>query len=95
MDECLCRNQKTKDDIVLPVAYLVCNQTPPIADKPSLMSFEEVETLFHEFGHVMPENIPVNDAVINLGALTLLLQGLRTGNEDLIADGMHDKLHEP
>ena len=51
MDECLCRNQKTKDHIVLPVAYLVCNQTPPIADKPSLMSFEEVETLFHEFGH--------------------------------------------
>jgi len=51
MDECLCRNQKNKDDIVLPVAYLVCNQTPPIADKPSLMSFEEVETLFHEFGH--------------------------------------------
>ena len=51
MDECLCRNLKQEDDIVLPVAYLVCNQTPPIADKPSLMSFEEVETLFHEFGH--------------------------------------------
>ena len=51
MDECLCRNQKGKDNIVLPVAYLICNQTPPIADKPSLMSFEEVETLFHEFGH--------------------------------------------
>ncbi len=51
MDECLCRHQKTKADIVLPVAYLVCNQTPPIAEKPSLMSFEEVETLFHEFGH--------------------------------------------
>ena len=48
-----------------------------------------------EARRVMPENIPVNDAVINLGALTLLLQGLRTGNEDLIADGMHDKLHEP
>ncbi|MBW3041619.1 M3 family metallopeptidase [Prochlorococcus marinus] len=51
MDECLCRNQKEKDNIILPVAYLVCNQTPPIADEPSLMSFEEVETLFHEFGH--------------------------------------------
>ena len=51
MDECLCRNKKERDNIVLPVAYLVCNQTPPIADKPSLMSFEEVETLFHEFGH--------------------------------------------
>ena len=51
MDECLCRYQKANDNLVLPVAYLVCNQTPPIADKPSLMSFEEVETLFHEFGH--------------------------------------------
>ena len=51
MDECLCRNQKEKDNIVLPVAYLVCNQTPPIGGNPSLMSFEEVETLFHEFGH--------------------------------------------
>jgi oligopeptidase A len=35
----------------LPVAYLVCNQTPPVDDKPSLMTFNEVETLFHEFGH--------------------------------------------
>ncbi|XP_038047293.1 probable cytosolic oligopeptidase A [Patiria miniata] len=34
-----------------PVAYLVCNQTPPLKDKPSLMTFREVETLFHEFGH--------------------------------------------
>ena len=34
-----------------PLALLVCNQTPPVGDKPSLMSFREVETLFHEFGH--------------------------------------------
>lgn len=34
-----------------PVAYLVCNGAPPVGDKPSLMSFREVETLFHEFGH--------------------------------------------
>ncbi|XP_071797854.1 uncharacterized protein [Asterias amurensis] len=34
-----------------PVAYLICNQTPPLKDKPSLMTFREVETLFHEFGH--------------------------------------------
>jgi oligopeptidase A len=33
------------------VAYLVCNQTPPAGAQPSLMSFREVETLFHEFGH--------------------------------------------
>lgn len=35
----------------LPVVYLVCNGTPPVGNQPSLMSFREVETLFHEFGH--------------------------------------------
>ncbi len=48
-----------------------------------------------EARRVMPKAIPIGDAVINLGALTLLLQGLRTGNGDLIADGMTDRLHEP
>ncbi|OLP16010.1 peptidase M3 [Leptolyngbya sp. 'hensonii'] len=54
MDVCLNRGQVGTGDqiaIRLPVAYLVCNQTPPIDDKPSLMTFTEVETLFHEFGH--------------------------------------------
>eukprot|EP00798_Chlamydomonas_sp_ICE-L_P012620 gene12620-15848_t len=37
----------------LPVAQMVCNQVPPIGGKPSLMTFREVETLFHEFGHAM------------------------------------------
>lgn len=48
-----------------------------------------------EARRAMPKAIPIPDAVSNLGALTLLLQGLRTGNGDLIADGMHDRLHEP
>jgi homoserine kinase len=48
-----------------------------------------------EARRAMPRSIPIPDAVINLGALTLLLQGLRTGNGDLIADGMHDRIHEP
>jgi oligopeptidase A len=34
-----------------PIAVLVCNGTPPVGDRPSLMTFGEVETLFHEFGH--------------------------------------------
>lgn len=37
----------------LPVAHVVCNQNPPIGDEPSLMTFREVETLFHEFGHAL------------------------------------------
>src|SRR5690606_27471054 len=50
MDECLARHVE-EGELVLPVAYLVCNSTPPIDDQPSLMTFREVETLFHEFGH--------------------------------------------
>ena len=51
MDECLNRSRNSEGELTNPVAYLICNQTPPSGDIPSLMSFEEVETLFHEFGH--------------------------------------------
>ncbi len=51
MDECLVRSVNGTGEDVLPVAYLVCNQSAPVGDTPSLMTFEEVETLFHEFGH--------------------------------------------
>ena len=37
----------------LPVAHLICNGSPPVDGKPSLMTFREIETLFHEFGHTL------------------------------------------
>lgn len=40
-------------DVRLPVAHMVCNQGNPIGDAPSLMTFREVETLFHESGHAL------------------------------------------
>jgi len=51
MDECLSLSRSADGSSVLPVAYLVCNQSPPVGETPSLMTFQEVETLFHEFGH--------------------------------------------
>ncbi len=50
MNDCLGR-QWLNGELRLPVVHLVCNGTPPVGDTPSLMSFSEVETLFHEFGH--------------------------------------------
>ena len=50
MDEAITR--RIKDDRVqVPVAYLNCNFSAPLADKPALFTHDEVITLFHEFGH--------------------------------------------
>lgn len=48
----VCRQREVLHaSTTLPVAYLVCNGTPPSGERPSLMTFTEVETVFHEFGH--------------------------------------------
>lgn len=64
MDEVFGRSRVLAQDgssVRLPIAHMVCNQTPPVGDKPSLMTFREVETVFHEFGHALQHMLTKQD----------------------------------
>ena len=69
-----------------------CEWSPEVL---AVVAIPSIRLSTSEARRVMPKAISIADAVTNLGSLTLLLQGLRTGNGDLIADGMHDRIHEP
>jgi oligopeptidase A len=60
MNDCIARSV-TAAHTRLPIAHLICNGTPPVGDIPSLMTFREVETLFHEFGHGLQHMLTVID----------------------------------
>lgn len=45
--------QHIGDHEVRPLIQVVCNFTKPTADRPSLLTFDEVETFMHEMGHAM------------------------------------------
>nr|WP_321454180.1 M3 family metallopeptidase [uncultured Carboxylicivirga sp.] len=45
------KQHRVNGENIPPVVTIVCNFTPAIGDKPALLSFDEVTTLFHEFGH--------------------------------------------
>jgi oligopeptidase A len=53
MDEAICRRQLADDQHQVPIAYLTCNFAPPAKNHPSLLTHQEVITLFHEFGHCL------------------------------------------
>ena len=53
MTEFRGQQRNLQGENVIPIIQVVCNFTKPTADKPSLLNFDESETLFHEFGHAL------------------------------------------
>jgi len=51
MADCRIRRRKEDGTLQLPVAFLTCNFSAPTDTQPSLLSHNDVTTLFHEFGH--------------------------------------------
>lgn len=45
--------KKVAEERVIPIVSIVCNFTPSTTNNPSLLKFDEVKTLFHEFGHAL------------------------------------------
>jgi homoserine kinase len=43
----------------------------------------------------LPANVPMSDAVFNVGQASTLVLGLATGNLELVAAGLDDRLHQP
>ncbi len=51
MDDVITRRRLADGAIQTPVAYMNCNFSAPVGGKPALFTHDEVNTLFHEFGH--------------------------------------------
>ncbi len=53
VSECRYRRKLKDGKIQIPISFLTCNFAGPSANEPSLLTHEEVITLFHEFGHCL------------------------------------------
>lgn len=52
-DQCIPRYRDAKGDLHLPITLVACNFSRPGSDMPSLLTHNDVMTLFHEFGHAL------------------------------------------
>ncbi|MGH8153796.1 MAG: M3 family metallopeptidase, partial [Rhodanobacteraceae bacterium] len=52
MDVCRARF-RDGDEVRLPIAFLTCNFAPATGGRPALLTHDDVQTVFHEFGHAL------------------------------------------
>lgn len=63
-DTCLNRTY-INGKLQLPITYIGCNSMPPSGDAPPLLTFGELKTLFHEFGHALQHML----TKVNIGSI--------------------------
>ncbi len=105
MNDCVGKLKHADGSYQKPVAYLTCNFSQPVGDKPALFAHYEVITLFHEFGHClhhMLTKIDVADVAgingVPLDAVELpsqLMENWCWEPEVLAFISGHYKTHEP
>ncbi|GAA5187033.1 M3 family metallopeptidase [Acinetobacter kookii] len=98
---------QTRQGLQKPICYMVCNFTPAVADQPALLTHDEVNTLFHEFGHGLHHLLTEVDHIAVAGthgvdwdAVELPSQFMEfwtwdTDSLDLLSEHIETKLHLP
>ncbi|TCB41481.1 M3 family peptidase [Acinetobacter terrestris] len=98
---------QTKDGLQKPICYMVCNFTPAVGDQPALLTHDEVNTLFHEFGHGLHHMLTEVDHIAVAGthgvdwdAVELPSQFMEfwtwdTDSLDLLSEHIESKQHLP
>ncbi len=98
---------QTRQGLQKPICYMVCNFTPAVGDQPALLTHDEVNTLFHEFGHGLHHMLTEVDHIAVAGthgvdwdAVELPSQFMEfwtwdTDSLDLLSEHIETKQHLP
>ncbi|MDK1684380.1 M3 family metallopeptidase [Acinetobacter terrestris] len=98
---------QTSDGLQKPICYMVCNFTPAVGDQAALLTHDEVNTLFHEFGHGLHHMLTEVDHIAVAGthgvdwdAVELPSQFMEfwtwdTDSLDLLSEHIESKQHLP
>ena len=67
----------------------------PMAEMRMVVVLPQLDLPTSSMRQALPRNVPLSEAVFNLGRLALTLEALRVGDYQLLSTAMHDRLHTP